>query len=326
MLGSGVLRLEEGVPFSGQNVHHTSIKTRRVARAKRHNAEAVLHIIGRKESELVLVAVTDSDLMIAAASVEANEIQFPSGVAEVVNRIFAARDGIFERKGNAVEFPIRDAHAPDEIVDIDNIFLMRLGSENHKGTPRAITFPNPTVGKEHLLLFENNFGFVGPITRFATADGLGTASIDSEFEPKDGFANAGFVEDVPVLLDHHFDATTNGEVDMVADADMLFKLGSISSGIPKVNIGASRLEGGRKTTDRIAILGEDEQIVVDIVAVIQRNISVGWFGPPDLGRNINHEGLGQGSSIRRRLAGDDAMVDVEDRHEWFGERRSGSGG
>jgi hypothetical protein len=36
--------------------------------------------------------------------------------------------------------------------------------------------------------------------------------------------------------------------------------------------------------------------------------------------------LGQGSSIRRRLAGDDAMVDVEDRHEWFGERRSGSGG
>jgi hypothetical protein len=291
VLGSGVLGLEESVPFGRQDVHHTSIKTRRVARAKRHNAKAVLRIIGREESELVLVAVADSDLMIATASVEANEIQFPSRVAEVVDRIFTARDGVFKRKGNAVEFTIRDAHAPNEVLDIGYVFLMRLGGKDNKGTPRAIAFPNPTVGKEHLLLFENNLGFVGPITRFATADGLGATSVDSEFEPKDGFANAGFVKDVPVLLDHHFNATTGGEVDMVANADMLLKFRSITSGIPEVNIGASRLESGRKTTDRIAVLSEDEQIVVDVVTVIQRNITVGWFRPPDLGRDINHQGL-----------------------------------
>jgi hypothetical protein len=39
------------------------------------------------------------------------------------------------------------------------------------------------------------------------------------------------------------------------------------------------------------MLSEDEQIVVDVVTVIQRNITVGWFRPPDLGRDINHQGL-----------------------------------
>ena len=236
-----------------------------------------------------MIAITDSDLMIAAASIETDEVQFASGVAEVVDGVFTPRDRVFEWKSDTVEFAVRDAHAPNEILDIGDVFLMGLGGKDNKGTPRAIAFPNPTVGKEHLLLVENNFGFMGTITRFATADGLGAASINSKFEPQDGFANAGFIKNVPVLLNHHFNATAGGKVDVVTDADMLFKFGRITSGIPETNIGTSRLESGRKTADRIAMLSENEQIVVDVVAVIQGDIAVGWFRPPDLRRNVNHQ-------------------------------------
>ena len=102
----GVLGLEEGIPFGGQDMHHASIKARRVARAKRHDAEAVLHIVGRKESELVLIAVADSDLMVSAASIEADEVQFTSRVAEVVNSVFASGNRVFERKSDTVEFTV----------------------------------------------------------------------------------------------------------------------------------------------------------------------------------------------------------------------------
>ena len=83
-------------------MHKTGVETRGVARAEGHDAEGVLFIVGREVCELVLVAVADGNLMVSASSVEADEEEFPSGVAEVVDGVLSARNRILKRKSDAV--------------------------------------------------------------------------------------------------------------------------------------------------------------------------------------------------------------------------------
>ena len=68
---------------------------------------------------------------------------------------------MFEGQSDTVEFPMQDAHMPDEVVDVSDSLLVRFGSkENIKQSQRPMAFARPTVGQENVLLFENNFGFV----------------------------------------------------------------------------------------------------------------------------------------------------------------------
>jgi len=299
VLGVWVPRFEEVIPFSRENVHEASVKTRSIARPEGHDAEGVFHVVGRKEGELILIAVTHCNLVISAASVEADKEEFAGRIAEVVNGIFASRDRVFEGKGDTVEFAIGYAHTPNEILDIGNVFLMRLGSEDDKGTPRAITFADPAISRKDLLLFKDDPGFVGPIARLATANRLRAACVNGKFKPEDRFANTSFVEDIPIFLYHHFYFTTGGESNVSTDANVLVKFGCVSGAIPEVKVGASRGNSSRDAANRIAVLGEDEEIVVDVVAIIERDITISRLGSPDLGRNVDHQGLRQGSGIGR---------------------------
>ena len=44
--------------------------------------------------------------------------------------VVASRNGILEWFRDAVQFSIRNAHAPNEVFDIEDVFLVRFGGQN----------------------------------------------------------------------------------------------------------------------------------------------------------------------------------------------------
>jgi hypothetical protein len=96
MFSVGKSRFEEGIPFGGENVHHTSINTWSVLGPKGHDTESIFHVVWREISKFVLVAFSNSNLVVTAASIQANKIEFASRVPEIIDRVFAARNGVLE--------------------------------------------------------------------------------------------------------------------------------------------------------------------------------------------------------------------------------------
>jgi hypothetical protein len=191
-------RFEKRCPFAFENVHHAGIKGRSVARAERHDTKAVLLIIGGKESELLLIARADGNLVVASLVVEGYKIETTSRVAEVVDSIVTTRDRIFERKGDLVQATVRNAHTPNKIEDVEDMLLMRLGGEDDRGAPRPITFTDPSVAEEDFNVLHDNLTLVRPIMGLLATNGGGTTSVDGEFEVEDRKLNAGRIEAVPM--------------------------------------------------------------------------------------------------------------------------------
>jgi hypothetical protein len=186
---------------------------------------------------------------------------------------------------------------------------MGFRSKNDERTPRTMAFANPSVGKKCVLLLQDDPGFTGPATRLTTTNRLSTASVDSKFEADDSFGDASFVEDIPACLNHRFNFATSSEIDMIADAKVLFKFRCITGTVPEVNIGRRGFESSGKATHRFATLSENRQIVIDVVPIIERNMMIGWLGSPHLGWDVDHKGTAQSGGIGRRSARDETVLD-----------------
>jgi hypothetical protein len=98
---------------------------------------------------------------------------------------------------------------------------------------------------------------------------------------------------------------------------VLLELRGVAIAIPEVYVSASRFEGGGQASHQLAKLGKDKQVVVDVVAIIERDVLVLGLRPPDLGRDVDHKRRVQGRSVRRCRAGDEAVLDIEERHQGF---------
>ena len=122
-----VARPVKGSPFGFEDPHHTSVEGRCVTRSKWHDTETVLVVVRGKESELLLIAFANPNLMVAGFVIEGNKEETAGRVAEVVDGIVASRDGIFKRQGDLIQTTIGNTHTPDEVEDIRNVFLVRLG-------------------------------------------------------------------------------------------------------------------------------------------------------------------------------------------------------
>ncbi len=85
-------------------------------------------------------------------------------------------------EGSRAERKARDAHAPNKVQNIQDVFLMRLGGKDDRGAPRPETFVDPAIGFRNVEVGHNNGAFVGPIMRLLAADRGRGAGIDSEFE------------------------------------------------------------------------------------------------------------------------------------------------
>ncbi len=108
------------------------------------------------------------------------------------------------------------------------------------------------------------------------------ASCDNgKLKAEDSFAGACSVENIPVILEKHLDCAAGGQVNSRTNFQVLAEFGRVTGTVPEMDVGAGGLKSGWDATDRFPILGENQKIVVDIIAVIERDITVGWFRTPN---------------------------------------------
>jgi hypothetical protein len=71
----GVTGGKEVVPFGLKQAHHSSVAGGSIARAKRHDVEAVLKEVGGEKSEFLTVGRVDADLMKTGATVDTDKME-----------------------------------------------------------------------------------------------------------------------------------------------------------------------------------------------------------------------------------------------------------
>ena len=69
---------------------------------------------------------------------------------------------------------------------------------------------------------------------------------------------------------------------MGADANVFLKFRSVTGTVLKVDIGTSRVEDSVKTSNGLAVLSEDEEVIVYVIAVVEWDMVVCWLGSPNL--------------------------------------------
>jgi hypothetical protein len=84
--------------------------------------------------------------------------------------------------------------------------------------------------------------------------------------------------------------------------DILLKLSKVAAPIPDVNVIALNAEGLGLMAERFAMLLKFKHVVVDVVAVIKRDVTVNRFGTPCLGRHSNDK-VASGEEWRRSGGG-----------------------
>ena len=95
-----------------------------------HDLECVLEPVGGKEGELFSVRFEDGNLVEARLGVETDEENFAArSIAKVIKGVVATGNGEQERKSDSIKRTVIDAKAPNEVIDVIDMFLVGFGSE-----------------------------------------------------------------------------------------------------------------------------------------------------------------------------------------------------
>jgi hypothetical protein len=159
-----------------------------------------------------------------------------------------------------------------------------------------------TIGLEDFEVLHDNFAFVRTAAGFLAANGRRATSVDGEFKVEDGFLHTSFVEAVPVALDDcNDDRSFEDRIGIGADYKILLELREVTVAIPTLNVSCVTAYGKGLSwaTKGFTVLLELENIVIDIVAVVKRNVLIDGFGAPNLGWNVDNK-VASGRSGRRQ--------------------------
>jgi hypothetical protein len=140
-------------------------------------------------------------LVEASAAVETDKPKLTVGVAKVVQGVVAIGYGVLKRQSDCIELAVADTLSPNEIVDVGDSFLVRLGYKDKRRAPSASALLNPAIVKEGADLIENDLALEDAVAGLTTADWSRCAGVDAEVEAEDGADNAAIVETVPILVD-----------------------------------------------------------------------------------------------------------------------------
>lgn len=139
-----------------------------------------------------------------------------------------------------------------------------------------------------------------PITWLLATDRRGAASIDRKFKMKNRLLHAGFVEAIPVIFDNADNGSFDSRVHVDTDNEVLFKFDEVSSAIPKMDVVSLDNEWFRRVAKSLAVLLEFENVAVNVIAIIQRYVTVDRFGSPDLGGNVDNKIASKRRVVRYR--------------------------
>ena len=127
----------------------------------------------------------------------------PAPGGKVINGFVAAGNGEAAYKGDGVEATVGDAEAPDEVIDILDVFLMGFGGKYNHGEPagEARECADPPRVKKGCQLVGDNFGFMDSIAGRAAGNRVCGAGVDAKFVVEDGSRCSTCSERVPATVD-----------------------------------------------------------------------------------------------------------------------------
>lgn len=102
--------------------------------AEGHDDVAIFVEVRAIECGFFLVGSVDGDLVISGFGVVADEMEMTAfAIVEAVEGIVTAGDRVKKGFGDGVQWSIIDTPAPDEVVNVVNMFLMRFrGKESFR--------------------------------------------------------------------------------------------------------------------------------------------------------------------------------------------------
>ena len=70
--------------------------------------------------------------------------------------IVGSWDGVLKWFGDSIQFPIRNTHPPDDVVDVGDILLVWFSCDYNKRNPWYFTLFDPFVREKFLDLLHND--------------------------------------------------------------------------------------------------------------------------------------------------------------------------
>ena len=275
-------------------MHDSGVDSRGVEWAKGHDDVAVFLEIRSVEGSLFLIRAEYGDLMIARFGVEADEKEAATfTVVEAVKCVITARDRVKKGSGDTVEGTEIDAEAPDEIIDVVNMFLVRFGCEKTFGKPGATKeLADVAVMDQGVDVGLDDGSFVNTVTGLAAGNRWGSSGVNTKFKTEHGPGGTFRVKGVPVRLDDIEKLGFQFGVKVVGHFEVLVKKGLVLVGVPVYQVRAGRnVISGSGLAERATKLRSDIEIFIHIVvAEFVGNIRAGHLGSPYFG--------GRGDSVR----------------------------
>jgi hypothetical protein len=144
---------------------------------------------------------------------------------------------------------------------------------------------------------------MGPIMRLFATNGRRSAGINSEFEVENRKLDACAVEAIPMGFDDVDNSGTGLRSNVKADNEVLVEFRQVAFALPNVDVGSDINERLGRMADGFAKLLEFKYAVINVVAVINRNVAVDGLGAPDFWRNFDHKSANWWRSGRRSSSG-----------------------
>ena len=107
-----------------------------------------------------------------------------SRIAKVIDAVAGRKDRVLEGQSDLVQAARGDIDTPNEIGDINNVFLVRFGSKNNRRAPGAKIFYNPTITFYDFKMRHDNLALMGPKVWLLAADRWRSTRINSKFKVK----------------------------------------------------------------------------------------------------------------------------------------------
>ena len=85
--------------------------------------------------------------------------------------------------------------------------------------------------------------------------------------------------------------STDSRIGIRTNNEILFGFEKGRLAIPEMNVRESVGEGSGGMADSFAVTFKKEYTLVNVITVVHRNVTIGGFGSPQLGRNTNDKGM-----------------------------------
>ena len=157
----------EFVPVFTKDRHNCGVHGRTVHWAERKNGVGIFAAVGAPESKLFLRLRIDSYLVKSLHGVESHEPDRSLSFCETFKSVEASWDWEEVRTGDGIEWSVIDAHSPNVLINVVDVFLVRFRGEYQRGSPWSVFLANQSVVFQIFQKFEHNRSFVSAVVRLS---------------------------------------------------------------------------------------------------------------------------------------------------------------